>query len=195
MKSFLSSKTVILGANQTTVVAITGSLFVCSQAVNPFGLSIDGRDELTYDQGFRTKLTGGETFSLLVFHETQGASNTITYYVGSDDHDYQIQPRTNNTYLKPSGLVLIHTNNTSAAIPGTDSTLGKQVNRKSIDIFNNDGVNILYVMDANNVILGIVWPKGLWTKETNATVKVNNPAGQADITYIVCETYYLPAAT
>jgi len=184
-------RTITIPANGTYPLRVTGSILVIISATAPFDVDTDrdGRRSMATDRKMGSP--GGRQFHRLIFYDTSGADNSITFYVG--DQDYTPNTVVNTgitsirnapTYTKGQAIATLASLGV-ATFSGLD---GVKV-RKQIIVTNLDAANSLRVLDANNNCIGVVFAASAWTVETSGQVKVYNPNG-AGVDYNVGQIFY-----
>lgn len=80
----MAEETITIGANSQQAVDIPGRFFACLSSTSTFKIEIDHGGKRLCSSGVKFSF---EPFKRIVFFETAGVDNTITFYAGDSQYD------------------------------------------------------------------------------------------------------------
>jgi hypothetical protein len=183
--------TILLKANSRQVYVVTGKAFATIACTAAYQVEADRG-------GVRDQIAGRnfvleKNFKRLVFIETSGSDNQITFEAGAKlevsaptSVGVSVSSVSKNapTYTKAFNSNSIADGDTEV-FNGLD---GSNV-RKQICVTNNSDTEVLQILDGDNNIGHYLQPLDVWTVETSGTIKVKNDSGGA-IAFAVLEIFY-----
>lgn len=157
----MAQETITVGANSQQAVEVPGRFFACLSANYPFQIEVDHGGKRLCSAGVKFSF---EAFKRIMFFETQGKQNTITFYAGDAQYD-GVVPNDNGAvpvtvpdgvplqtveadnfdypYLMTNDGTLLHVTHadpvnmaTAIALPAQPVIAGKTYQRKSFHISN-----------------------------------------------------------
>lgn len=177
----------VLSANETRPVAVTGQYFACPSASTDFNLSIDGGpfQKIKAGTGFPTE----QPFTKVLIADISGAGVSLTIFTGAKGVTYQapvVNTQVTNapTYTKSAASQPL-ANGGLLNFIGLDGTKV----RKQIIVTNLDATHALLILDKSGTEMGQVFAGQTWTVEVSGLIKVGNSSG-ASIQLDVGEIYY-----
>lgn len=193
-KSFISSKSITIGAGQLERVNITGQVFICKESSAAFQMSMNNGERFDMEVGLGFRLNGDDFFTLLTFYNDTAQDITVQFYAAAaeirDTRLNNLIERQVAVGYKALDSRLVAGDSTLDAdetitIPGTNAG----TKRKHLILTNRDTDGELQILTEDDDLWGVVLPRTTLPIETNATLKLHNPnAGQ--ILIAVGEIYY-----
>lgn len=185
-ESFLSYKSVNVGAGQRSEVNVSGSLFTVQDSTAQFLVQFDEQTEfIPLESGMSLRMPGGEMFRKLTLRNDTAAALTVNFYVGSIAVvDARLGRINTGLYLTGHPFVSLDPAEVTVftGINGTDL-------RKQIVVTNLDAASDLKILDSSDNVAATIPPGTAWTLECGGTIKVQN-ATAAPIPFNVGETWF-----
>lgn len=171
------------GLGKSTILDITGSIFVCEEATARFEMQFDDGGRFPCKGGFILRPPGG--FTRVAFYNLTTEKLTVDIYVGDTSVSYDYE-RIRKTRLVSTSLGIAAGANLTFA--GTNS--GNR--RKSFRVRNRDLTLELYVRKPppDATVTEVVYPKLFVELETDADLDLWNPGG-SNISIAVAELFYM----
>ncbi len=186
---------VVLAANGTQQVSVTGDYILIVSASGAFNLQIDGGQNLPVLAGLAIPCDG--LFTNLTFTDTSGGANSITAIVS--DQKIAYYPPQTTVVSKDAPTVLVATTlrtlagNTTKDFTGLSlagSPAGAGKTRRWISVSNEDAANPLEVWDSANAAGQTIVAGRSQIYFTSGDFKVRNPNGAA-LNVTVLEAFYI----
>lgn len=143
-------RTITIPANGTYPLRVKASVLVITAANNPFDVETDRDGIRTMAVDRKLGTPGGRPFTRLIFYETAGTDNTVTFYLG--DTDFISNTPSNTGITAGFGAPFVKTN----ATPGTPVPLkaASKWFRKARLIARRDLNALGGVANTGNVVIG-----------------------------------------
>lgn len=187
-----------LAAGASYPVPATGNTFYIFASNGTISIKPNNGFFVDYVQGTGLLQKGGNAFNQLQITNSTASAVTFVLIVGFDEFiDKRVilvnGPLTaaipvQNALTKAigSGLFAIPA---TTIIPFPGNANGSTA-RKAFVVANTDVANAIYVLDAANVVCGIVFPSSSWSIECAGELGVYNPNGGTINNVAVTEIYY-----